>query len=215
MSNFLSSLSFVVCGGAPVPLDYLADTGGIGFPSLELIRERGLGIIYDAPEYYHLKTDPYEPQLDPRCAADRMRKAKQSVRQHKRPPDTVPGFSVVVNRVALPWQELGYTVENEPASVALRAPMAECLRRGSGLPVVDDKPYVSFLMAVDKSWLRRQNPVSVATVQRWSVLYADCAADYWNHVGERLAAERPGAIERNREVLQTFATNLSSAGYTP
>jgi hypothetical protein len=211
IGNLLAGLRYAACGGAPPPLDYVADTGGVDYPSLDLIRERGLGIIYDAPKYYGLTSDPSDPKLDLKCQAE----AKEALKAGQKPKDAVTGFSELVNRVAPSWDDIGYSVENEPAAVALKAPMAECLRRGSGLTVEDDNPYVSFLQAVDASYLRRQNPVPVGTVQRWSVLYADCGAAYWSYVGTRLTAERPGVVERNREVLQSFAVNLVKAGYTP
>ena len=209
--NFHQGLMMRRCGATPPPLDYINDTGGSDYPSLEWIRERGLGIIYDPVSYYGLDANPYDQPQNPECNGTAP---DGSLRKEKVVED-VPGDQKFVTALAPTWDEMERTVENEPASLALKAPLATCLRAGSGLTVDPDMPYVSWLLEVDKSVIRKKDPVSKDTAMRWSVLYADCAAAYFDHVRERLTEERPALIERNREAIETYAAAIVELGYTP
>ena len=210
ITNFANGVSMRWCGATPPPLDYVRQTGGLEYPSLEWIRERGLSPIYDPVAFYGLASDPYEQPEKPRCTDTSdaaMRKAHEE--------GTIPGRNKFVMTIAPSWDEMERTVENEPASVALKAPLANCLRSGSGLEVDPTDPYISWLLEVNKAYIRKKDPVSKDTMMKWSVLYADCATAYFDHVRERLTEERPALIERNREAIETFAATLVRLGYTP
>lgn len=45
--------------------------------------------------------------------------------------------------------------------------------------------------------------------------YADCMAEYFEVMESELLKKRPEFVERNREVLERFASELSGAGYVP
>ena len=210
VTNFANGVWMRWCGAKPPPLDYVRDTAGSEYPSLEWIRERGLGPVYDPVAYYGLASDPYRQPMKPECT-DESDAARRKVQDQA----TIPGWDKFVTTIAPSWDEMERTVENEPASVALKAPLATCLRSGSGLAVDPSNPYVTWLLEVNKAYMRQKDPVSKDTVMRWSVLYADCAAAYFDHVRERLTEERPALIERNREAIETFAASLVKLGYAP
>lgn len=227
IANFMNNLRAVECGATPAPLDYVDDTSGNQFPDLELIRERGLPPIYNAVEYYKL-TQAYGQDLSPECAAaerlcsavnpspeDLAQCRAEQERLHSRSASLLPAMTNAV-KVAATWQDdTILTVSTLEPVLDLARPMAQCLRDGSGLRVTDDKPSDSFLGSVDAAYFAKDSKVSTDTMWQWSKLYADCSEPYFDAIEHELAQLRPALVERHREVLEDFATQLVELGYVP
>ncbi len=234
IQNFTKNLGSAECGEAPVPLDYVDDTAGIQFADLELIRERGLGSIYDPEKYY----DRPAPDGSNGSAASLRCQAAQQICQaavedaespaarecraaekRARPVTSSAAYAELYDgavNVAITWQdETILTVANTEAVLREAKPMAQCLRTGSGLEVTDTDPSTSFLGATDVAYFSVGSTVTKETMWDWSRLYADCAAPYFEVFERELEKVRPALIERHREALEAFAGRLVELGYVP
>jgi hypothetical protein len=109
--------------------------------------------------------------------------------------------------LAGPWHELVQGTLDDPGLTALKAPMADCLRTATGLAVSDRDPASSFVGALDG--------VDDAARERAAAAYAECGADYFGRLEQLLLAQRPAYVEEHRALLEGFAAQLATLGYTP
>ncbi|WP_460829089.1 hypothetical protein [Nocardioides hungaricus] len=192
VSNFTADFVTIACGGTPPPLDRTSDRiEQSRFPDLELIRRRGF----------------VEPAVYPK--GERRNCGGNSKGNLL---DKVPSEQKWTG-LSFAWEDVVATVEQDERVVALKVPMARCLREGSGLEVSDEEPAPSFLGAVNTAYFG--GPMTEKGLKRMAVLYADCGADYFGLTQKLLEAQRPAWIERNREVLVQFAKEIVAIGYVP
>jgi hypothetical protein len=109
--------------------------------------------------------------------------------------------------LAGPWHELVQSTLQDPELTALEAPMADCLRTATGLDVDDGDPATSFLGAVDGADGADRDQAAAA--------YADCGADYFGQLERLLLAKRPAYVAQHRSLLEQFAAQMVTLGYTP
>lgn len=190
VSNFTRALMFKGCGGEGPPLDSTADRFMQQlFPDLDLIRERGL--VESQPT---VDADPPAANCD----------AGSSGLDRK-----LPSREAAFNLIQ-PWLDLVETALQDPTLTSLKEPMWECMTEKSGLEVGQDVP-ADFLKAVNLA-LSASGPTDLTVL---SEIYADCSGAYFDRLRGMLLDQRPAMVERNRELLERYATELVAAGYVP
>lgn len=188
VNNFLRGVGLAECGGEAVPLESTYDRYSQDlYPDLSLIRARGF--VEKAPDYDE------DPPGD--CS--------------ELAPDGIPSWSEWFGLIG-EWTDISYAVKDQDADVAAERPaMASCLQRRTGLSFDAHDP-TTFLRAVNEADAHTTSDKDRA---EWAVTYAGCGADYFDAMESALMTRRPALIERNRELLERFAADLSAAGYVP
>lgn len=177
------------CGGKAPPLDGTADRFEQAlYPDLDLIRRKGINESVEKIDYGREDCQ----------VGDQIGKR-------------MPSFWDWA-KLAIPWDEVTQTVVQDASLAPVKEAMATCLRDRTGLEVSDDDPAGSFMGSVDRSFLLSD---SVAKMMDYSVAFADCGEDYYAALRTLLEKKRPALIERHREVLEKFATELVELGYVP
>lgn len=203
VTNFTSDFVMVACGSTErLPLDRTWERYSQSeFPDLDLIRAKGFD-----------ETDPAADREGPppgfRVGCDAASKGNLF--------DSMPSFHAWRN-LAVPWDDVVATVEQEPSVVAFKAPFARCLEEGTegtGIAVSNEDPARTFLTQLDQAYAG--NKVTARDREhRLPSLYARCGRDYFGRTQELLEAERPTMIERHRELLEQAARELVAMGYVP
>jgi hypothetical protein len=192
LSNFTQDLIFASCGGVGPPLDNTADRFMQQlFPDLELIQERGL--VEPESPVVHAGTKPG-------CDIVSSGVSKQ-----------LPSREDVMDLIQ-PWLDIVMTTTEDPALLALKRPMWECMTSRSSLDVGQDVP-IDFLKAVNVALAR--DGAETTEMKTLSGIYADCGDAYFKRLRELLLPKRPAEFERNRELLQRYASELMALGYLP
>jgi hypothetical protein len=188
--TFVRGWGLEQCGGQAAPL---GDTAGRFAqnvtPSLSLIRERG----FTEPEQE--KFDGYDEDCQP--GEELQARA--------------PAFEDW-STLAVSWQVVIETALRDRTLLALKAPMAQCLRAATGLEIDDRDPAGSLLGAVDGAGTRGASDQERQTEQ--AAAYADCGANYFGRLEELLLLERPAYVEQHRELLEEFAEQIAALGYS-
>ena len=179
------------CGGEAGPIDGTANRYDQSrFPDLALIRSRGFS----------------EPEAT--AAEDRRLEAIGGDCR-----DLAPPFPAYRRWFVLqsPWADVVTAAEQDERLTRLKAPMATCLDDATGLDVAADDPVNSFLRAVNTELAHG----SAGREKSLARAYADCAAPYFDELRTLLLARRPALVERHRELITTYAREISGAGYVP
>lgn len=191
VSQFARDLAIRKCGGDGVPLD---DTSGrvdqSRFADLELIRTRGF-----TEDEAVQREDEVIAETDPDCDLAAPLPAAEKRLQ-------------VMNS----WWDVVMSTEGDASLTPLRATVATCLSERTGHRVDPANPTADFLRTVnlvmsDAPDDDAQMPLAAA--------YADCGEPYFTRLHELLLAERPDLVERHREVITAFASQIAAAGYVP
>jgi hypothetical protein len=199
LARAVSSIQAVDCGGEPFAnLDYTGDREDqMLYPDLELIKAKGLA------------NEPGERPAGTRVGDDDPCRYK-----------SLPSWPKVSDLTLGYWNDLTRKVLNRGLVQAELTSAGSCLEDTSGWSLVhrDVSKLEYFFVQVDKAVLEAGN-VSDAraheTTMKYSVMFATCSADYAAVMQAGLEAERPDAIERNRELLTSLARELAQAGYVP
>lgn len=121
-----------------------------------------------------------------------------------------------VDDLTFSWDETAREILGSPQMLEVKSDTAKCLRDKSKLNSSDDNPTATWMnsmdnylsgLGTDAQWQREQ--------MRLSKVFVGCADNFETQFKEQLAPKRNEAIERNRELLQRFAKELSAAGYVP
>lgn len=118
------------------------------------------------------------------------------------------------------WQDLTREVWNQTQTQELLTSAGRCLEQQTGwnLAHSDVSKLEYFFVKVDDAAVRASNTSEQAAdrvTMKYSVIFADCAADYAAVMQAGLEKKRPAAVERNRELLTAMARELAQAGYVP
>ena len=187
VQTFLRSWGVQQCGGQGAPLDSTADRFEQDlFPSLDLIREKGF---------------TEEP-------AESFAGSREDCQIGDEIQTQAPAFEDW-RELTSPWHELADTVLRDESLVALKQPMAQCLRQTTGLEVDDEDPAGSFLGAMDGSSRTLQ------ALRQRAAAYADCGASYFGRLEQLLLDARPAMVDEHRELLEDFARQITALGYRP
>ncbi|MCW2839166.1 MAG: hypothetical protein JWR55_649 [Aeromicrobium sp.] len=179
------------CGGEPVSID---GTSGrfdqSRFADLELIRQKGFSEQKEVE-----REDRQLEAMDPGCD------------------DLAPNFPSFAEWIILQgsWMDVVRTVEQDPGLLALKAPMAKCLTKRTGLDVDASNP-TRFLSAVNIANVKGATENEMMDL---AAAYADCGAPYFAKLHDLLLDERPAMIERHREVIDRYTAEIVDAGYVP
>lgn len=112
------------------------------------------------------------------------------------------------------WQDATLTAVNSAPVVATHARTASCLHSATGLTVSVGDPTVSYLNDVD--YALSAKGASWTTLERkFSLAYARCTQSYFVALGARLRPVKARLVERNRELLERYASELAALGYVP
>jgi len=187
VQTFLRGWGIERCGGTAAPIDSTADRFEQDvLPDLELIRERGF-------------TEPVQEStrgVDEDCQIGDLLQA------------AAPAWGEWRELVG-PWLDLVDETLGDEGLVALRAPMAECLRQATGLAIDDADPVGSLFDAADDRDATDQEQRQTAAA------FADCGADYFGRLEGLLRDERPAYVEQHRDLLEDFAHQIAAMGYAP
>ncbi|WP_418063852.1 hypothetical protein [Pimelobacter simplex] len=177
------------CGGKAPPLDGTADRFEQGlYPDLGLIRRKGLSEPVEKIDYGREDCQ----------VGDEIGKRMSAFWDWA--------------KLAIPWDEVTQTLVQDESLVPVKVSMASCLRGRTGLEVSDEDPAISYMGSVNKAVV---SDSSLARMMDLSVAFADCGEDYYAALRRLLEKKRPALIERHREVLEKFATELVELGYVP
>jgi hypothetical protein len=189
LGNYTQDLMFKACGGEGPPLDSTANRFmQQEFPDLELIRERGL-------------TEDDAPQGE--AGGKDCDMISSGVLKR------LPAFRDV-NDLTEPWLDIANTAMQDSSLIALKDPMWKCMTNRSSLEIGKNVP-VDFLQAANFA-LSGDGKVDLMDL---SVIYADCSAPYFDRLKQLLLKKRPSMVERNRELIERYASELVATGYVP
>jgi hypothetical protein len=186
VETFIVDLTFQACGQDGPPLD----STGVRFsqdkiPILSLIAEKGF--VEDGFVDKPAKCDNGGPVIP------------------------LPHFQDALN-LRVTWTDVLDAALQDERLTSLRPALGSCLTRESSLQLSADVPN-DFLRAVDEEDVENGPDVDVRA-QRGKQ-YAKCAGGYFDTLTRLLLKQRPEMIERNRELLTEFASDLVAAGYVP
>lgn len=203
VSNFVGDFIATACGSTErLPADRTWERyEQEEFPDLELIRAKGFS-----------ETSPIENRQGPPPGYRPGCDARSEGNLFDRLPSHQPWL-----KLRAPWDDVVATVEQEASVATLKAPFAQCLRRGSrgtGIVVSSEEPARSFLPQLGKAQARG-TLTNDEVEHRMATLYATCGRAYFARTQALLEAERPAMIERHRELLEKFARELVAIGYVP
>jgi hypothetical protein len=208
----ITSIGNVDCGGQPFPdLDGTFDRFDQGlYPDLKLIAEKGLSD--DGPDYRSLYLVPEYGQIPANGDLSQRCQVK-----------SLPSLDAW-NDLMVDWG----TVTDEVVTSAEMAPVnkstKECLASKSGIDIDEGIPNESvptsrYVLKVDGAMMRSSatpgDETWKAAEKRYSDIYVECAGDYVNKMIELLTPKRDELVERNRELFNQFASELTAAGYLP
>jgi hypothetical protein len=142
-----------------------------------------------------------EPPLPPRMSASCL--AKQT-----------PAFSAW-HALAGAWQDATLTAANSAPVVATHAKTASCLRKATGLAVSVGDPTAAYLNKVDYALSGVGGTQWTVLERKFSLAYARCAQSYFAAMARQLRPVKRRLIERNRELLERYASELAALGYVP
>jgi hypothetical protein len=190
VQTFLHGWGLERCGGRAAPLDSTADRFEQDvLPNLELIRVRGF-------------TEPSQESfrgVDDDCQiGDELQAAAPAWAEWR--------------ELTGPWLAVVDEALGDERLVALKAPMADCLRAATGLEIDDRDPVDSLLGAVDHAGARGAKDQEQ---QQRAVAFADCGETYFGTLESLLLAQRPTLVAQHRQLLEDFAHQLADLGYTP
>jgi hypothetical protein len=191
VSEFNRQTAIEECGGEPVSID---GTSGrfdqSRFADLELIRKKGFSEQEETE-----REDRQLEAMDPGCD------------------DLAPDFPSFEkwNVLGQHWMDVVQTVEQDSGLLALEAPMAECLTKRTGLDVDPSNP-TTFLSAVNVANVEGATENEMMDL---AAAYADCGAPYFTKLHDLLLEERPAMVERHRELIDRFTSEIVDAGYVP
>lgn len=127
----------------------------------------------------------------------------------------VPAFSRWYALSAL-WQDATLTAADSSPVVATHARTAACLHRVTQLTVSAGDPTASYLNSVDYALSGLKSRKQSKTLERrFSLAYARCTTSYFAALGAQLRPVKARLIERNRELLEQYASELAALGYVP
>lgn len=130
-------------------------------------------------------------------------------------PDLTPGliYYADIRNLEYEWTLRAQEVRDGSEAVAqTKEPAAECLRDRTGLEAEDADP-TTFLRST--TYEMSKGTTSREEEMAYAEAYADCMTDYFDAMASELMERRPEYVERNREVLERFAVEISAAGYVP
>ncbi len=189
--EFVRQKGIESCGGRFGSIDGTANRFDQSrLADLSLIRERGL-VEQDAVD----REDRVLSGLTPGC-------------------NLVPDLPRLTDWRTLPesWSDV---VASEALSASLdpsKQTMAQCLRAKTGLAVNATDPAASYLSSVNQAMAQG---ATEARQMQLAAAYADCSQEHFSKLRDLLLKRRPAFVERNRELLQQFASGLVRAGYVP
>ncbi|GAA3647258.1 hypothetical protein GCM10022237_03480 [Nocardioides ginsengisoli] len=206
VSNFIGDFISITCGSTErLSIDRTLERFEQDvFPDLELIRTKGFVEVNPRADRKGNVSPP--PGFRKGCDA----RSKGNLFER------VPSRNDAMN-LREPWDDVVTTVEQDPSVVALKAPFAQCLRKGTkgtGIVVSNEDPAPTFLSQSDlASYLGK---LTVRENKRLIPrLYVRCGRRYFARTQALLEARRPAMIERHRELLERFARELVAIGYVP
>ncbi|UUZ59072.1 hypothetical protein [Nocardioides sp. B-3] len=187
INTFIRSWMAQQCGGRGAPIDDTSERFSQDTtPDLELIRERGF-----TEDYVNMFAGARR-DCDAASPGNLI--------------DQAPTFQAW-SELRSPWAEVERTVTADNRVAALRGPLAGCLEQRSGLTVSVRNPASSYLSGVDGA--------ADADRQRLATIYADCGKDYFAMVETLMLEQRSEMVNRHRDILERFAVEVVSLGYTP
>ncbi|MFT4215889.1 MAG: hypothetical protein QM619_01710 [Micropruina sp.] len=202
------------CGLAPYKdLDYTGDRYDQAmFPDLELIAENNL---VETEEEDAGGKEPDFGSVDPKRTAS-PRPDGVLIGDVPCRYKSLPSWRKASSDLSSIWTDVALEVLSSPQMQGVKRATAKCLRENSGLKASDDDPTGSWMRSVDyylsglgtdAQWQRDET--------RLSKVFVQCAGDFATQFKGLLEPRRVQAVERNRELLEQFARELSAAGYVP
>ena len=114
------------------------------------------------------------------------------------------------------WQDATLTAANSAPVVATHAKTASCLHNSTGLTVNVGDPTATYLNQVDYALSGAGSNARWATLERkFSLAYVRCTASYFAAMTAQLRPAKARLVERNRELLERYASELAALGYVP
>jgi hypothetical protein len=117
--------------------------------------------------------------------------------------------------LASAWQDATLTAANSTPVVATHAKTAACLHNSTGLPVSIGDPTATYLQKVDYALSGVGGARWAMLERKFSLAYARCAQSYFAAIAAQLRPVKARLIERNRELLERYASELAALGYVP
>ncbi|WP_157073404.1 hypothetical protein [Kribbia dieselivorans] len=127
----------------------------------------------------------------------------------------LPSFFKWYNLQGDPWVGEVDAAAQAASVKATHAGTRKCLAGKSGLEVDVTDPTSTYLSNVDYALSRTPARKMKAEQKRFSDIYVQCTGNYFAALEKELTPRRERLTERNRELLQRFAVELSAAGYVP
>lgn len=187
VQTFLHGWGIERCGGTAGPIDSTADRFEQDvLPDLELIRERG----FTEPTQQSMRGVDEDCQIGAELQA------------------AAPAWGEWRELLG-PWLDLVDQTLQDERLRSLQAPMAECLRQTTGLPIDDADPVGSLFDSADDRDATGQQQRQTAAA------FADCGADYFGTLEALLLDLRPAYVAQRRELLEDFAQQIEAMGYAP
>jgi hypothetical protein len=113
------------------------------------------------------------------------------------------------------WQDATLTAANSTAVVRTHAMAASCLHNSTGLAVSVGDPTATYLNKVDYALSGLGGSRWTTFERKFSVAYARCAQIYFAAMTAQLRPVKVRLVERNRELLERYASELAALGYVP
>lgn len=113
------------------------------------------------------------------------------------------------------WSDVTRTAALSDAVTKTHTQTTSCLKRQTGLKVNESDPTATYLSSADGAMAQAEADGLKGLEHRLSAAFVTCTREYFQAIGVQLAPERARLVERNREVLQRSATELSALGYVP
>ncbi len=193
------SLANVACGGQPLgDLDSTASRfNQARFADLDLIAEKGLVEVRGGSDKSAEKVELGE------CVDEEM-------------PSYLDWY-----QLAEPWSDVLRDAVQSSTVVSTKPDVAACLTSTAQVPEIRNldpsDPTASFLAHVVDSHMASLDDASQFQdeMMQLSDTFVTCTRPYFEALEKELTPRQDALVERNRELLQRFAAELTRAGYVP
>lgn len=190
------SIANEACGGPPFPeADSTANRFNQSrYASLELIAEKGL--VEEQPPGVSASKVDIDDCVD----------------------EVLPSYQDW-NNLMEPWGDATRTATQSDAVTATESDTFECLEREARVDGDLERadPTATFLTKVADPHLAQVDSEEAyqTELRRLSDVYVECTRAYFEAMEKELAPAKAELVERNRELLERFASEMSAAGYVP
>lgn len=190
--QFLRDKGIQECGGQPGSLDATFNREDQSrFPDLDLIRQRGL-----TEQQAGWEEDQRLEQLDASC--EELEPELETYDAWRQVQDS--------------WYDVVLSAEQSAPVQDEKPALSACLSEASGREISPADPVNEFLRAVNDEVAEGAD---AARQRELSTTYADCADAYFGALRKELFKSRDEFVDRNREVLMSFVSEVVAAGYVP